>query len=189
MKKQTHVDLARQGGFSLTEMLVAASLFLVGIVAVAQLVPTTIQLNMNNRNDSSAMTYAQREMAQMLQQPLDAVIIPPPGTEPFSIDIDPDHNPVYLGDPGQPGVVVGSPLLPVVNNIVAIDFSQATVPFYSTTLADANDPTGTKYDMRWAVVTTTQDGKVIAKRFIVGVVRLGGNGFGGPVTLDAVVQK
>ena len=58
----------REGGFSLLEMLLATIILLVGLLAIAQLVPATILLNFRNRTDSSAMVFAQRELDQFLDQ-------------------------------------------------------------------------------------------------------------------------
>src|SRR5258708_12041806 len=60
----------RQRGFSILEMLLATIILLVGLVAIAQLVPASMLLNYRNRTDSAALVFAQRELAQMLDQPL-----------------------------------------------------------------------------------------------------------------------
>ena len=52
----------KQRGFTLTEVLIAIVILLVGIVAVAQLVPASIGSNSANRNDSSALVFAQRQI-------------------------------------------------------------------------------------------------------------------------------
>ncbi|MGB7028961.1 MAG: prepilin-type N-terminal cleavage/methylation domain-containing protein, partial [Candidatus Acidiferrum sp.] len=66
-----------QLGFTFVEVLMAIVILLVGIVAVAQLVPASISSNSTNRNDSSALVFAQREMDQFLRQPLNMSLIPP----------------------------------------------------------------------------------------------------------------
>jgi Tfp pilus assembly protein PilV len=50
-------------------MLMAAVILLVGLVGVAQLVPVSIFLNQQNRLNSAAPVFAQRELEQMLDQP------------------------------------------------------------------------------------------------------------------------
>ena len=162
-------------GFTLPELMVSAMLFLVGLVAVAQLVPVSVNMYTVNRADSSALTYAQRELVQFLEQPLT--------TNAF---LDADSNACVLGDPTLPNTVVGSPLAP---NSVVIDYTAGTVPGYSFIYHDPNDPSGTSYDIRWAVITNSQGGAPISKRFIMGAWRRGGNGFALPVTIDAWVQK
>jgi len=42
----------------------------IGLVGVAQLVPYAIRLNASNRNDSTALVFAQRELVAMADQPL-----------------------------------------------------------------------------------------------------------------------
>ena len=44
-------------------------LLLVGLVAVAQLVPASILMNYRNRTDSSALVFAQRQLDQMRRFP------------------------------------------------------------------------------------------------------------------------
>src|ERR1700683_4990202 len=90
-----------QRGFTLTEVLFAIVILLVGIVAVAQLVPASIGSNSTNRNDSSALVFAQREMNQFLGQPLNMSLVPPSF-------IDAEGNSCNLGDPTQPNQMIGS---------------------------------------------------------------------------------
>src|ERR1700720_437334 len=85
----------RQTGFKILEMLLATVILLVGLIAVAQLVPASILLNYRNRTDASALVFAQRELDQMLAQPLNPSTSPPSFT-------DAEGNPCYLGDPTQP---------------------------------------------------------------------------------------
>src|ERR1700730_620538 len=100
-----------QKGFSLLEMMFATIILLVGLVAIAQLVPATILLNYRNRMDSSALVFAQRELDQMLDQPITRTSF----TDSLS-------NNCALGNPANPNVVQGSPVV-VVNNQALIDFS------------------------------------------------------------------
>ena len=165
-------------GFSLLEMLFATVILLTGLVGIAQLVPTSILLNTTNRWNSSSLVFAQRELDQMLTQPLTSTAF-----------LDAQGNACNLGDPAQPGVIVGNAVL-VGNGRPLIDFSpSAAVIGYSFQYTDPNDPGGTSYDVRWAVITQVQGSTVIAKRFILGVSRSGGSGFVPPVTLDAAVTK
>src|ERR1700675_1914523 len=64
-----------QRGFTLIELMISTVVLLVGVVAVAELVPAAIFLNSRNRSDSSSLVYAQREMDQFLNQPLTATTI------------------------------------------------------------------------------------------------------------------
>jgi prepilin-type N-terminal cleavage/methylation domain-containing protein len=172
----------KQSGFTLTEVLIAIVILLVGIVAVAQLVPASIGSNSANRNDSSALVFAQREMDQFLLQPLNMSISPP-------AFIDAEGFTCYLGDPTQPNAQIGSPVTEFYNQLV-INFSSSPVPNYSFTYHDPNDPFGLVYDVRWAVITTTNSsGFVTSKRYILGARKKGGNGIYNPVTLDTILYR
>ncbi|HEY2461878.1 MAG TPA: hypothetical protein VGI16_13795 [Candidatus Acidoferrum sp.] len=176
---------ARELGFTMVELLVATVVLMIGIVAVAQLVPASIVSNSANRYDSSALVVAQRELNEMVDQPLNGAAVL---TDPVAC---PAGNTCLLGDVTQPNVVVGNPVL-VVNNQAAIDFTGAAVPNYSFTYQDPNDPVGVTYDIRWAVITTVNPANpsvVTGRRFIVGTVKRGGNGFFRAVTLDTMVAK
>ena len=158
-------------------MLFATVILLVGLVGVAQLVPTSILLNTKNRLNSTSLVFAQRELDQMLRQPLSSTAF-----------LDSLGQTCNLGDAAQPGVIVGNPVV-VVNGRPLIDFSPGgAVPGYSFTFADPNDPSRVSYDVRWAVVTQSSGGVVTSKRFIIGVSQ-GGGDFIPPVTLDTVVEK
>ncbi|HET9994211.1 MAG TPA: prepilin-type N-terminal cleavage/methylation domain-containing protein [Candidatus Acidoferrum sp.] len=165
----------QESGFSLLEMLLATTILLVGLIAVAQLVPASILLNSRNRTDSSALVFAQREMDQFLDQPL--------STSTFQ---DVLLNTCNLGNAATPNVVQGSPL---VNNQALINFAAAPAANYSFTYTDPNDPSGTSYDVRWAVIVTGNGSAASSKRFILGIRQQGGNGFFQPVTLDMMVGK
>ncbi|HXE34028.1 MAG TPA: prepilin-type N-terminal cleavage/methylation domain-containing protein [Verrucomicrobiae bacterium] len=170
-----------QRGFTLTEVLIAIVILLVGIVAVAQLVPASISSNSTNRNDSSALVFAQRQMDQFLNQPLNNTA--------FIETIDSQTFTCNLGDPTQPNVMLGSNYALFYNQLV-IDFSQTPpVTNYSFIYHDPNDPAEVNYDVRWAVYTTTNNGAVTSKRFILGARKKGGNGIYNPVTLDTILDK
>ncbi len=173
-----------QHGFTLVEVLMAIVILLVGIVAVAQLVPASIGSNSTNRNDSSSLVFAQREMDQFLSQPLNMSISPPSFIDALGFSCD-------LGDPTQPsGTVVGNPVVVNYDQLI-INFSSTTgTAGYSFTYQDPNDPAGIMYDVRWAVITTTNvNNMATSKRFILGARRMGGNGVYRPVTLDTILEK
>jgi Tfp pilus assembly protein PilV len=171
-----------QRGFSILEMMLATIMLLVGLVAVAQLVPASILMNYRNRTDSSALVFAQRELDQMLDQPLTA-----------NSFTDALGNTCTLGNPAVTNSVQGSTVT-TLNNQPIIVFNSPNPPLaptngYGFTYADPNDPSGTTYDVRWAVIITGSGGSVSSKRFILGVRHAGGNGYFQPITLDTVVQK
>jgi type II secretory pathway pseudopilin PulG len=171
----------RQEGFSILEMLLATVILLVGLVAIAQLVPASILLNYRNRTDSSALVFAQRELDQMIAQPLN----PTPNNPPSFTDVY--GNVCYLGDPTQPNHRVGTNVL-TLNNVPVIDFA-SNVANYNFTYQDPADPGGVTYDVRWAVIITGDGTTAFSKRFILGIRQAGGNGYFQPITLDTVVGK
>jgi len=172
-----------QRGFSVLEVMLATVILLVGLVAIAQLVPASIFLNYRNRNDSSAMVFAQRELDVMLDQPL----ISNSFTDPNGVYC-PIAGTCNLGNPAQPNQIVGSPLV-VIQNQTFINFGAAPVANYSFIFQDPADPSGTGYDVRWAVIITGNGVQASSKRFILGVQQQAANGFFQPVTLDTMVGK
>jgi prepilin-type N-terminal cleavage/methylation domain-containing protein len=108
-------------GFTLIEVLLALVILLVGIVAVAQLVPASISLDSANRKDSQELVFAQRELEQFIEQPLQSTAF-----------IDSLGNNCPLGVPGQ---TVGSPTA-IVGGLVVEDFSLAADPNYSFLAVD-----------------------------------------------------
>jgi prepilin-type N-terminal cleavage/methylation domain-containing protein len=180
-RKASTMAWRSQRGFTLTEVLIAIVILLVGIVAVAQLVPASIGSNSANRNDSSALVFAQRQMDQFLSQPLI--------NSTYSETIDTQTFLCNLGDATQPNAVVGSPVAVFYNQLV-INFAASPVANYSFTYQDPNDPFGLIYDVRWTVITTTNaSGIPMSKRFILGTRKVGGNGVYNPVTLDTILYK
>lgn len=172
-----------ESGFTLVEVLMAIVVLLVGIVAVAQLVPASIGSNATNRNDSSALVFAQREMDQFLGQPLNMSLTPPAFIDALGFSCS-------LGDPTQAANVAAGSRTILYQNQMIIDFTESSPPTgYSFTYQDPNDPAGISYDVRWAVFTTTNNGMVTAKRFIMGARRQGGNGIYRPVTLDTILER
>ena len=172
-------------GFTLAEMLIATLIVIVGLVAVAQLVPTSVMLNSNNRNDGTALVFAQREMEAIREQPLTATTF----SDLYGVTC-PASGTCNLGDPAQPRVLIGSPV--VINGAGApiIDFSATPVAGYSFTYTDPNDPFNAPYDVRWAIIAVTNtQGVVTGKRIIVGVFRRGMQTPTLPITLDTIVEK
>jgi prepilin-type N-terminal cleavage/methylation domain-containing protein len=173
----------KQTGFTLVEVLVAMLVLMVGLIAVAQLVPMAVRLNSGNRDDSTAMAFAQRELDALIEQPISNLTF----SDPNGV-----HCPLLavcnLGDPAQPKVLVGSPVL-MVNNRPQINFGVAKVPGYSFNYTDPNDPYAITYDVRWAVITYSNGGNPTAKRFILGALRRSINTAFLPLTLDTMVEK
>jgi prepilin-type N-terminal cleavage/methylation domain-containing protein len=168
----------KQRGFTLMEVLVATIVLLTGIVATAQLVPVAVTANNNNRRDSTALVIAQRELSQMLEQPMTITQ--------FTDNLG---NVCSLGNPAAPGVTVGSPVV-VIGNRPVINFTAAQVGGYSfNTPVDPEDPYGARYDVRWAVITAGNGTTASSRRFILSARLVGGNGYYLPLTLDAMVER
>jgi hypothetical protein len=137
----------------------------------------SVRLNSGNRDDSTAMAFAQRELDALREQPMSALTF-----------TDPNGFLCNLGDPTQPKVLVGSPVL-MINNRPQINFGVAQVPGYSFNYKDPNDPYFVTYDVRWAVITYANGGNPTAKRFILGALRRTNNATFLPLTLDTMVEK
>ena len=183
--KEVRTAAAQRGGehgFTLIEMLIATVIVVIGLVAVAQLVPTSMMMNANNRSDGTALVIAQRQMEALRAVPLGKNSF----TDPQGVTCPPSTT-CFVGDPTQPGQLVGSPVV-LFNNLPVIDYSQTLVDGYGYTYTDPNDPTGAVNDVRWAVVTVT-NGTVIGRRIIVGVFRRGMKTPTYPVSLDTMVSK
>jgi type II secretory pathway pseudopilin PulG len=184
MQYATTESRNRQKGFSILEMLFATVMLLVGLVAIAQLVPASLLLNLRNRTDSSALVFAQRELDQILDQPLN--LTPPQFTDALG-------NTCQLGNPTTPNIVQGNNVVSI-NNQTLIDFGGSVPPSaptngYGFTYQDSTNPSGTTYDVRWAVIVTGNGSTAASKRFILGVRQLGGNGYFLPITLDTMVTR
>ncbi len=166
----------KQNGFSVLEMILASAILMVGIISVVQLVPASLKTSVGNRMDTMATVVAQRELDQMLSQPLTV-----------NSFLDKDGQTISVGGAGAPGALV------MMNG----DFAQihwGGVPpqgFY-TFYADPNDPAGPTFELRWAVFPQVNNGIVVSKRIIIGCRRT--QSFGNqqlllPVHLDSSVQK
>jgi len=172
----------QQSGFTLLELAVATLILMVGIAGVVQLVPASQNSNLNNRVDTTAMVFAQREMDQIINQPLTSATF-----------TDSDGRVVNLGSQTVDNTVFGSPVNAAVNP-PTISFNGAIVAGYNYTFTDPNDlndSAGARYQMRWAVISRVNAGVVVSKRFIVACRRLGNNAgqILNPAVVDTMVQK
>jgi prepilin-type N-terminal cleavage/methylation domain-containing protein len=179
---QTAALRSGEGGFTLTEMLIATLIVVVGLVAVAQLVPASVMMNANNRSDGTALVLAQKQMEALRSVPLTATTF----TDPLGVTC-PVATTCNVGDPTQPGVFVGSPYV-LLDNTPIIDFGQPLVDGYGFTFTDPNDPTGAVNDVRWAVATFSGAGAT-GRRIIVGAFRRGMKSPTYPIWLDTMVSK
>jgi prepilin-type N-terminal cleavage/methylation domain-containing protein len=179
MRKQTKKRRSSgQGGFTLVELLIASVVFMVGVVAVFQMVPASTQSNLRTRVDTSSVVIAQREMHQMVNQPLSNASF-----------TDTDGNVCSLGSSASPNTVVGSPLVQV-GLFVKIDYSAAKTAGYNFQFTNPQNPSDGSYDVRWAVITQVNaGGSAVSKRFIIGAQRKVGPQILPPVSLDTWQQK
>jgi len=166
-----------QRGFTLIELAIATMVLMVGVVAVMQLVPAAMQSNLRNRYDTTAVVLAQRELDQMITQPLSSLQF-----------TDADGRVIALGNPAQVNQVVGGPVQ-AVGNMARINFNPPAVANYNFVAVDANDASGTQFEVRWAVITNAVGGTVVSKRFIVGAWRRDPRQTAPPVTVEGVVEK
>jgi prepilin-type N-terminal cleavage/methylation domain-containing protein len=183
MQEQIHMLQKKQRGFTLIELLVAMVVLMIGLVAVAQLVPMSVRLNSANRDDSTAMAFAQKELDALTEQPISAITF----SDPNGVHCPPAAF-CNLGDPTQPKVLIGSPVL-MINNRPQINFNAAQVAGYSFNYTDPNDPYAITYDVRWAVITYSNGVNPTGKRFILGALRRTNNATFLPITLDTMVEK
>lgn len=170
-------------GFTLMEVLVATVVLLIGIVAVAQLVPVSVGLDSRNLRDTTALVIAQREMDALMSQPVTTTTF----TDPQGLTC-PAATVCNLGNPATPLVPVGSTVIPNIGGRPYINYNAATVAGYNFLYSDPNDPSGS-YDIRWAVITYANAGIAYGKRIILGVRKTEGNGSFVPISLDSMVEK
>ena len=172
----------RQDGFTLLELAVATLILMVGIAGVVQLVPASQNSNLSNRLDTTAMVFAQREMDQIINQPLTSATF-----------TDADGRVINLGSQTVTNTLLGNPVI-MQGTTPILDFTAAPVAGYNFIFSDPNDltdPAGANYRMRWAVISTVSAGVVVSKRFIVGCRRSGNANTRllTPAIVDTLVQK
>ncbi len=170
----------RQTGFSLIELMIAIVVLIVGVMAVAQLVPAAIQSNLRSRYDSTGVVLAERQLELMARQAID-VGNPAAGNHYIFVAPLPDGVTFFpyqvgLRPPAGPMIsAAGAALLP---NSTQINWTQpsgaaALVGYRNTFTLNEGTAGGTFYETRWAVVTyfVNFNGTVrpIAKRIIVSV--------------------
>jgi len=164
-------------GFSVLEMILASAILMIGVISVVQLVPASLNSSVGNRLDTVATVVAQRELDQMLSQPLNV-----------NTFVDNDGQTVRLGGAGAPGAPVA-----MNGGYAVIQFAASLPPtgFYKS-YTDPNDPTGPSFDLRWAVFPQLSNGVFVGRRIIIGCRRTNDGGNQQlllPVILDSSVQK
>jgi type II secretory pathway pseudopilin PulG len=166
------------GGFTLIELAIATVVLLVGILAVMKLVPAALQSNRNSRFDTTALVIAQRELDQMISQPL--------ASTQFT---DADGRSISLGDASSATPVLDGGPVVTAGPWTRIDFTAPAVPGFNFLYTDPNNPTGPVYEVRWAVVGQGTNGTPASKQFLVGVWKRDPTQVTLPVTLNAWVER
>ena len=166
-------------GFTMIELLIAIVILLVGVVAVAQLVPNAIRSDFRNRYDSTALILAQQQMEQMVEQKLTVGGPPAAGTYNFQIflpdgtttlcnlGLDPAGLTAPVGAPPPPPAIVTSGA-PLIAGTLRIDWGVGQVAGYWN---QYTAPDGNPFETRWniAVFYGNINGRIrpVGKRIIV----------------------
>lgn len=160
-------------GFTLIELLIAMLLMLVGISAVAQLIPAAMTRNFLNRYDSTALIIAERQMEQMMARSM-TVGNPAANGNYFFNSTLPNGTAVTInmGVNSPPGPsTAGATIITDPAGNFYIDWTQApgTVPANYRNQFVSNE--GYLYETRWQVMTFFQTFNGInqptAKRIII----------------------
>lgn len=160
-------------GFTLIELLIAILLMLVGIAAVAQLIPAAMTRNFLNRYDSTALIIAQRQLEQMMAQTM-TVGNPPVNGHYFFNTRLPNGTAVTINmgvnSPPGPSDIGANVITDPAGNLF-INWSQAAggVPANYRNQFVSNE--GYLYETRWRVMTFYQTlngvSQATAKRIIL----------------------
>lgn len=183
----------KASGFSLLEMIIASAILLVGILSVVQLVPASLRSNLYNRMDTTAMTIAQHELDQMVNQLEPCPAQTPVQTSSLCLGLaassfkDENGNTMSLG--GNSGAYGASVVMQGPQAV--IDFgAPLVVGYYLQNYQAANDPSGTTFELRWAVISAANSaGSPVSKRIIIGCRQTNAAQPMLPVNLDTSVQK
>src|SRR3989442_8044931 len=149
-------------GFTLIEVMIATLVLLVGIVAVAQLVPLTINRNQLNRNDSKSTVVAEQVLDQILSQKI--------GDTTATINLDGQNFVMQIGGPGAGAT--GSPITNATGQ-AGVTFAGAAVPGYNFVLFDPNNPSSPGIEVRLGVITIVAGGGAGFQRVFVWALRGG----------------
>lgn len=157
----------------------AIALLLVGVVAVAKLVPLAMNTNFYNRNDSTALIAAQRELEAMAAQNLDTISLGacsgPPASSYYFCDTETQL--IALG--GQSSVATVSETIesgcaltahPTVTGDFVIDWTATCPSGYSATKNWTWDPINNiqqRVELRWRTVTTFRKGVPLRRVYII----------------------
>ena len=154
-RTETSCRNPRKRGFTVIELMVATAVLLVGIVGVSQMVTQAVDSDLRNRDTSSSMMAAQRELEQMLRLPIDANQLATPTDYSFT---DSDGDATYVGLLPAPATAPATAAPPGPSQTGCpltangdIDFTAAcAVAGYVKLLTPALGPS---IEIRWNVVT------------------------------------
>jgi len=176
-----------QAGFTMVELLISMVILMVGVMAVAELVPHAVKSNFRNRISSTSLIWSQRMMEQMAAQPI-AALPPalgcPPGGQAAPAGYafcDQDGDGIGLGEISNldGATSTGCPLA----GDRALDFTTPVTAcpagyfVNKDVLWDINTNVTVNVELRWNVITWHLRGNPIRKLFIVGA-RTGAPGQG-----------
>ncbi|MBI4464277.1 MAG: prepilin-type N-terminal cleavage/methylation domain-containing protein [Acidobacteria bacterium] len=136
-----------QRGFTLMEIVFSTSLLGVAVLGLAMSIPIATQTNHRNRVDAEGAMLVQRQVEQMIAQPLTATTF-----------TDVNGNVVSLAPGGSP--LAGG----------KINFSAAAVNGYNLA---ATGSSGAQYQLRWNVTSLADGGK----QFTIAARKRGSEGF------------
>ncbi len=144
-------------GFTMIELLIAIVILLIGVVAVAQLVPNAIRSDFRNRYDSTALILAQRQMEQMVEQKLTVGGPPAAGAYNFQISL-PDGTttlcnlgvapPFFTALVGAPPPAPAASGAPLIAGTLRINWGAGQVAGYWN---QYNAPDGNPFETRWNI--------------------------------------
>jgi prepilin-type N-terminal cleavage/methylation domain-containing protein len=167
-------------GFTLVEMMMAALILLVGLLAGMALIITAMANNNRSKNDSSATVLSQMTIETIAAVPANAT------TSMTVVDCNPtsssaSHTINTTGSSSGSGA-------PLTGGV--IDFTQSTVNGYSMTYYGCQASTGDRqltYDVRWNIKTLSPDAKLVTVAAMPIGVSSHANFFAVPVTLKMIV--
>jgi len=169
-----------EAGFTLVEMVIAATILLFGLTAGMALIITAMANDSRSKNDTSATILSQMTIETIAAVPANAT------TSMTILDCNPttssaSHSISTTGSSGG----AGAPLTAGV-----IDFSQATVSGYSMIYYGCQASTGDRqatYDVRWNIKTISTNTKLVTVAAKPIVASTHANYIAVPVTLKMIV--
>ncbi len=179
-------------GFNIVELMMAILILLIGIVALAQVIPASLNYDSNNRSNSIALISAQRELEQMVRPSLTAQGEGGPcsALAGHYYFCDSDGNTVGLGQVGS-GSTPTQAGCPLDSTGTQLDFtlSCSTSGYSLIRLAPWDQVSGIKQkvELRWRVVTMMNSGTPARKFIIIGARAWQAGGLTLVTNLQAVV--